>query len=128
MSELIPPPGPPAEQPTEAARLRIIVEPVELAELVVQLPEQPTTHARLRFSSQPIELTVEDFPPKEAHTLIATGGMIALGLAGITGANLVERAAPSPILGWILALAELALTLVVVLLIARRDGAAPRRG
>lgn len=94
--------------------------------------EQPTSSARLRFSVRPaaVEGTAEGtVPAVEAHALITTFGMIAMGVAGITGATATVDVAPARALAWFLglALAELGLALVVILLIARRDHPVTRR-
>src|SRR5689334_13621089 len=83
----------------------------------------PSSSARLRFSLRPAEIegTAEGIVPAgEAHTLITTFGMIAMGAAGITGAAITMHMASSRALGWFfgLALAELGLAVVVIGLIA----------
>jgi hypothetical protein len=93
--------------------------------------EQPTASARIRVSLRPIEIegTAEGVPATEAHTLITTFGMIAMGAVGIAGASLTMREASPQTLSWFLglALAELVLALTVILLIARRDHSSPGR-
>lgn len=94
--------------------------------------EQPTASARIRLSLRPVEIegAAEGVPAAEAHALITTFGMIAMGMAGITGAGLTVYVASSQNLGWYLglALAELGLALTVILLIARRDQSRQDRG
>jgi hypothetical protein len=69
-------------------------------------------------------------PAAEAHALITTFGMIAMGVAGISGAFLTVFVAPARVLGWFLglAMAELLITLTVILLIARRERVSSRHG
>ena len=88
--------------------------------------EQPSSSARMRFRLRPVEIegTAEgEVPAGEAHALITTFGMIAMGVAGITAAAITLFTAPSHALGWFfgLALAELAVTVMVIALIARRE-------
>lgn len=60
--------------------------------------------------------------------LITTFGMVAMGVAGIAGAVLTMYVGSSHAPAWLfgLALAELALALAVIQLIARRDHLTPR--
>ncbi len=61
------------------------------------------------------------FPPSETPLVVKTFGITVMGFAGITGFILTLQLALSHAEGWALALAELAFTLVVILLIAFRD-------
>ena len=90
------------------------------------LVEQPTSSARMSVSLRPVELegTAEGVvPAAEAHALIATFGMVAMGVAGIAGAAITLQMAPPRALSrsFGLALAELVLALIVIVLIAWRD-------
>jgi hypothetical protein len=94
--------------------------------------EQPTASARIRFRLRPVEIegAAENVPAVEAHTLITTFGMIIMGVGGIIGADYAVRIAAAGDLGWFLglALADVALALAVILLIARRDRTRPAAG
>src|SRR5689334_15044767 len=86
--------------------------------------EQPTASARLEFSVRPVEIRGKAegmVPARDAPTLIKTFGVIGMSVAGITGAVVTLAAAPPRAPAWSfgLALAELAFTAGVVILIAR---------
>lgn len=91
-----------------------------------ELEDQPTASARLEFTVRPVEIRGRvdgTVPGGDAPALIKTFGVIGMSVAGITGAIVTLLAVPSRGTVWSfgLALAELALTTVVVILIARRD-------
>ena len=90
------------------------------------LEEQPTASARLEFTVRPVEIRGRaegTVPARDTPALIRTLGVIGMSVAGITGAVVTVLATPSRAPAWSygLALAELALTAGVVILIARWD-------
>jgi small-conductance mechanosensitive channel len=91
--------------------------------------ELPTSSADVKISLRPTEMEARaTVPASEARMLITTFGMSTVGVAGIMGAVLTAYIASSRALDWFLgvSVAELALALAVVLLIARHDGAQHR--
>lgn len=79
--------------------------------------EQPTERAELRIEVGPARIAHGKVPPGEAHSFIRTLGIVGSAFAGIAGTVLTVRFASGSI-GAVLAIAELALALIAVVLIA----------
>jgi hypothetical protein len=77
----------------------------------------------MRIGLRPAEIEIaEGVPAGEARTLITTFAMIVMGVTGITAAGVTLYVAPAASVAWFfsLAVAEMALALIVILLIARQ--------
>jgi hypothetical protein len=92
------------------------------------LAEQPTAAARLSISLRPSGVTAEaTVPTNQVQTVITMSWMVIMGVAGISGAVLILRAGPQRGLAAVwLALADLVLTLVIVILTAAHGRPARR--
>jgi len=141
----------PAEEPTAAAHLRVVLSPevveltklTELTELfnVVELPRaaradlpEPSASAHMVIKSVPVTAELKgSFPASDAPTIFDTLSITAAGMTGIVcalvTAYLATEHAPANLMPWFvgLAAAQLGVAVAVIFRIGRRShGGRPR--